>query len=681
MNEILSKIWTPVTTFEKDGTVEANVWGRKYTAREKSFLESIISQETELLAEPVRIYGIENGKECVWENATHRILPESDEVTHICSSFQSESFILNVTNTIEFDGFMDIGITIVPRGLPVEKIGGFGTEDRNYVLEKLWFEIPLKNEIAKTYQIFRRNDIVKDGKFLAGWDDYQKTGYIPDNMSAGHKGEFYVGNDYVGISVMSESAKDWQYEDEYKAIEIVREGDKAILRCHLLDSEPEKWVGKGRDNGIDMSPITFRLFLQVTPIKPLPDDLYEERAVHIDAYTKVKEDYEEYLFSEYEDSGEIILDRFKRLGVNTLYLHEKWNDMQNSFILTQKTQDRIALIVKEAHKRGMKVIPYFGFEISTFSPYWKECGEEVMRIEDDEREARMWYRVPYQRDAQVCYGSKWNEMWVKGVVGLMDKFGFDGLYLDGTIVPMPCKNEKHGCGWRDKDGNLHPTYPIRRIRKLMKEVFIEVEKRGGRINLHSGFQHTFGIGFTHSLVSGEQAQWKLMKGEIKELPEGYFRTLFAMRKTGVNVFAVAYVKEPVWTFRQGVMCSILFGVLPKPTGGEPLEIVSEIWSVLDKYDMKGATWHPYYEVGAITSSDERVKASYYEREVNGKKVRFVFCANTTIEPVSNVKLTIDGGNICVTAGMNTETFKVLGNSISLDLGNFDGCIFIAESEN
>ena len=137
MNEILSKIWSPVTAIEKGGKVETTVWGRKYTAGKKSFLESIISQEIELLAEPIRVWGIENGKECVWGNVTHRILPESDEVTHICSSFQSESFILNVTNTVEFDGFMDIGITIVPRGLPVEKIGGFGTEDRDYVLEKL----------------------------------------------------------------------------------------------------------------------------------------------------------------------------------------------------------------------------------------------------------------------------------------------------------------------------------------------------------------------------------------------------------------------------------------------------------------------------------------------------------------------------------------------------------------
>lgn len=60
------------------------------------------------------------------------------------------------------------------------------------------------------------------------------------------------------------------------------------------------------------------------------------------------------------------------------YLHEKWNDLQNSPFITRKTADRLRLIAEEAHKRGIKVIPYFGYEISSLSPYWHKMGEEIM---------------------------------------------------------------------------------------------------------------------------------------------------------------------------------------------------------------------------------------------------------------------------------------------------------------
>jgi len=59
--------------------------------------------------------------------------------------------------------------------------------------------------------------------------------------------------------------------------------------------------------------------------------------------------------------------------------------------------------------------------------------------------------------------------------------GFDGVYLDGTVEPWACYNERHGCGYRAADGTLRPTYPIFGVRQFMQRLYGMFHPRGGLI--------------------------------------------------------------------------------------------------------------------------------------------------------------------------------------------------------
>jgi hypothetical protein len=56
------KPWTPIKLISLGNKIETHLWGRKYECGDKSFIEKITSQNQELLAEPVRIVGVETVK-------------------------------------------------------------------------------------------------------------------------------------------------------------------------------------------------------------------------------------------------------------------------------------------------------------------------------------------------------------------------------------------------------------------------------------------------------------------------------------------------------------------------------------------------------------------------------------------------------------------------------------------
>lgn len=618
--------WAPIELNRTDNKIIAKVWGRSYTAGGNSFLESIVSQGEELIVSPVRVAGVENGDELKWSELNNFIMSDSDgSKAVICSSAQSSSFVLNTSMTIEYDGCIDLSLSIMPQGRSVNEWFGLGEHMvPGYELNKLYLEIPFKRETAKFYQFYPKSDIRINGEHIED-NAIHQSGNTPDRLELPFKEQIYLGNDRVGLGVFFENDKNMQFADENCAIEVIKNDSETILRIHLLDSEPLNWLDKGPENGKELFPINYRIGLMATPVKEFPANPYEERNMHIDCFKKIPEKYEEFLMSPFENTDEIPFDRFKRLGVNTLYIHEKWNDIQNSPFITEETSRRLKLVVDEAHKRGIKVIPYFGYEIATLSPYWGKIGEEIMRKPGEEYYDIHWYRYPWQRDLIVCYNSKWQDIFVQGIEKLMDEYGFDGIYIDGTIRPSSCANESHGCGYRDKEGILHATYPVWAVRDLMKKLYNVVESRGGIINAHgSAAFNLAALPYCHSLWEGEMIQQQMMHGEIKKLPEGHFRSVFQGRSMGMPMYMLCYSNPPTWTFSQALAMTLPLGILPKPVdSGEPLEIMSSVWSVLDSFEFDGASWIPYYENELIESDNPDIKVSCW---VNKEKY-LILCAN------------------------------------------------------
>lgn len=680
----IMKTWIPVEVDVNGSKVTTKVWGRQYKSGKTSFLESILSQDQELLASPVRLVGEENGRKFVWNDFKNYVMNDSnEEKITLCSSVESEVFILNTSLKIEYDGCVDMSISIMPQGRSVKQALGLDIDGLNgiqFSLTKLWLEIPIKPKVAKFYQFYPLDTVNIDGRDVDAEEEINhilQSEYIPQSLKWNFPEQVFVGNDEVGIGIFLESDRFMQPKDG-KLVELERCDNEVILRIRLLDSEPELWEEKGTMNGIDLHPVSYRVGIIATPVREYPENPYEERNLHIDCFKKIPAEqmYDDFLTSPFEETGESTFDRIERFGVKTLYIHEKWNDLQNSPFLTKQTAERLKLIVREAHKRNIRVIPYFGFEISTLSPYWQMMGEEVMIKETEKNYNASWYRQPPQRALKVCYNSKWQDIFADGIAKMMDEFGFDGIYIDSMVRPLKCMNEKHGCGWRDEEGNLHHTYPVWAIRSLLKKLYKIVTDRGGTINNHSCAAFNMAtLGFCHSMWEGEAIQQTLMQGNISEIPEGHFRSMFTGRNLGVPIYMLCYQNPPIWNFTQGMSTSLPFGIIPKSNDtGEPLEQISNIWNILDKFDFKGAKWCPYYGENILfDTSNGLFKVSCYE---NGNKL-LLMCANS-VDRRAETEVSLRNGNIKIVDFTASCSVKEDSGKIILSADKFDYAVILAK---
>ena len=224
---------------------------------------------------------------------------------------------------------------------------------------------------------------------------------------------------------------------------------------------------------------------------------------------------------------------------------------------------------------------------------------------------------------------------------MMDEYHIDGVYLDGTIIPRYCDNVEHGCGWYDKSGKLHGTYPVHAVRNTFKRLYDIVESRGGMIYVHLPNPNFTSLGFTHLAWYGEMMQMAYVRGGLSQMPLDHFRAAYAGRSMGVPAEFIAYENRPIWTFENALAMSVIHGILPRPNDIEwPLDLMAGVWKTIDSFPVEKAEWLPYWK-NAAKASDERVLISYYRyKAIDGQVMCLVFCSNTCAETLSGVKIDI-----------------------------------------
>ncbi len=225
----------------------------------------------------------------------------------------------------------------------------------------------------------------------------------------------------------------------------------------------------------------------------------------------------------------------------------------------------------------------------------------------------------------------------------MDTCHTDGIYLDGTALPQFCKNTEHGCGYYDKDGHLHGTYPILAIREHFRRLYEIVESRGGEINLHCSSCLNFtAVPYVHGLWLGENLQFTLMHGNSEDVNLDYFRTEYIGRNMGVPAEFIAYENRPIWRFETATACAILHGILPRPNDIDfPLEYMSKIWRAFDSFPIEQSEFMPYWKNKADTAHP-KVKVSYYRyRALDGKESLLAAVVNISPAEVKGVQVTFE----------------------------------------
>lgn len=624
---------------------KAEVIGRSYTFGADGMLSSITAQGVELLAAPMRIVLSEDG-ECAKfddnypENESESFIQSrSDETAVICGCKQSDRFIIDFCNTIDYDGNIDIDLKLMPRGLTVAQLYGINKiKPLQFKLDKLWLEIPLKKEVFTLYHFHENGSIYFEDGTVKEENTTNMSGLLPQkDFSVSFKPLFWLGNEEYGLGWFSENNRNWQNDDEKKAMEIVHTEDAVILRIRLLDSYPVKWAGDPEQGYTLFDPICFNFGFQATPVKPFPQNPYFQNSLHIDCGIKIKGNYMDFFASENR------FDRLKEKGVTTLILHEKWNKSQNWFELSEYTAKQLSYIVEECHKRGIKVLPYFGYEISAMSPAWSALSDKCTVKDETGKPKGGWWRVPFQRDYIACYSSDYAEYFVSGIIKLMDTFNIDGVYLDSTTNPHCCYSIEHGCGWYDHNGNLHGTYPLKAIRKLFKRLSYEVHARGGQLNVHShGVVNFTALPYIDQSWYGENIQLKLMHGGRDDIDLDYFRAEYTGRNMGVPVEFIAYENRPLWTFEQALSCSIIHGILPRPNDiNYPLDLMSEVWKIMGAFPVSISEWMPYWN-NCAKASNEKVKISYYKyTTLAGDDQLLAFVVNISSNVIEKVSVSFD----------------------------------------
>ncbi len=677
---------------EKGKTVEMS--GRRYTVGENSLPVSILAEGEELLAAPIRLVGTENGEEIVWQTdyetneSAAFIQKRTAERVQLLGAMQSESFVANTCIETEYDGYTTMDLKVMPRGLTVaEALGVKEAKKRSYNLSRLWVEIPLKKKFATLYHMFPQTSFYLEDGTVTEETPTSGGGLTPQqNAALPFKALLWLGNEDAGFGYFAETDRNWEIEDENRAIEIVQTDSATVLRIHLLDRQPEAWKpweGDVDDGRVSYPPVTFRFGFQATPVKPFPKKPYLHNGFHLDCYVKTPGEYHKFLSGPVkEGTDEIGYDRIKRLGVTTLIIHEKWNKSQNWFELSEETAANLKNIVEECHARGIKVLTYFGYELASISPVWAEYEEYVLAKRENGRNLGGWYRVPFQRDYLLCYNNVMQDKFVEGIRYIMDTYHTDGIYLDGTSRPFICYNEKHGCGWRDAKGVLHGTYPIGAVRNLFKGLYEVVEARGGMINVHCAACNNFtALSFIHLNWYGENLQRDYLQGKMGKMPVDYFRAEYTGRNIGTPVELIAYENRPVWTFESAVACSIIHGILPRPNDiGHPLELMSSIWKIFESFPIEQASWHPYWNNGdTVQLSDDRALASYYKyTDPTGREKLLFFISNTTADEIENIEIQLPAHFSKATL-LPEQTENVLASGkLSAALGKFGYGIYYVE---
>ncbi len=613
--------WSAVTVEEKPTGVEVGVWGRRHTLAGTALPSSIVTANQEMLSAPIRLVGQADGAAIEWKRGGNFVF-RAEPAQAVVTGWQAgDKLIVNTTTRIDLDGMIRIDAVVLPQYKTAPK------------LERLWLEVPLRRERVGLYHYFP-----------GSWGGAKNSGQLAETgLTLPFKPFIWLGNEESGLGWFAESDKGWQPEKADAAIEVVVEENEVLLRMHLADSALRL-------------PATFTFGIQATPVKPWPADFHQWRVWHVPelgvgSTLPVPKEWWLCHRAFPDRNPEATLDRAAELGVKTAVFHEDWAPIQNYPMTTPEAEFR--KIVDGCHRRGMKVLVYHGYELSPLAPEWAELSDEVLVKNADGEILPGWYRHPEQRDFRVCYNSVWADRLADGIEEARKRYGYDGLYLDGTISPWGCCNERHGCGYRGADGRLHPTYPIFGVRRLMQRLYGMFHPQGGLISAHqSTCCVTPTLAFTDCYWDGEQFAGGSLAGDpLKNLPLDAFRAEFMGRNYGVPCEFLAYERPPHWTYNHALAVSLLHDVRVRPCGLAALEKMAPIWDVMTRFEVDKAQWHPYWEEDPLTAvGPESVRVSLYVHPADGGRVgrALLVVSNLSAGERATAEVKLDVGRIGAT---------------------------------
>ena len=657
-NRIIEEYWRPLRTELADGTgsfVQFNCWNRTYRMN-GALPEGITSNGKEVLSSPIRLHATFCGKEEPVLPSNSYVTEQTDDKTVYLHQASAGNVVLNSRVTVERDGLIWIELMVLP--FTQSGVMPCTSDEAVPKLDSLTLELPISAEIAELYHYWP----------AANYGGLSNSGSLPEGgLALPFRPHLWIGNEEAGLSFYAESDQFWQCADPNRVLTVEKTESAAALRICLLDGMPEAWVGRGFDDwGNALEPVRFSFGLQASPVKPYrPVGDYRYVCHKGLACADPEHPYD-------LDAFEREADELAALGIRWRTFHEDWSMIQNYG--RPKDEAMFQAKVDALHRRGIKAMVYFGYEYASCAPDFFDHGSEsVVRNANGSRRGG-WQRFPPQRDYIVCYAGPYSETMLERCRHAMDEYGVDGIYTDGTYVPWSCANAEHGCGWTDKNGNRHETWPLLRVREHVKKLFIQTHERGGIVEAHQSscvipmilaYCDCYWDG-EHIALTTDPATGNYRSLTGKELIEKYTggsgSGVGTMRAefTGVNFGIPCQFLSYAPTFDECSGLTLLYGVLPKAGGGkDSIREASRHWKIMEKYGLTEERFVPFWrEDCPIRCADSRLSCSAWNTpdgvmavfvNLSGEAAETDFTCTVPYSEAVDLRsgTSLDGAHICL----------------------------------
>lgn len=588
--------WTPVVVEDRKDGFTLRVWGRSYTFDNAILPTSIVSRGEELLAQPVKLVPVFGDKAEEWTDIQHTLLSADEEKAVIVTSATAGNVVFSGAVTVEYDGFVKVDLKICNFWQFSE--GDLATSK----LTGLTLDVLMNKEHSGLFHywpndktsIIPAKDVMNSGRLACG--DYPFKPYM------------MFGSEEAGLGLfLGESDKGFTIDDEDRCITVSEEDGKARMLMRIFDRMPEAWGGETDRWVAALPPLCFTIGFQATPVKPVQLSDMDYKYFHYGVGCCD----DPIMAGKFRDP-EFLAKTLEEAGVRRLVLHEQWSVIQNYGL--PEDPEYFKGLVAACHRHNIRVLVYFGYECSTLHPDFNNMAEKWLIRTPDGHFTGGWQRKPHQRDYMVCYNGDYGAEMRRRIAYVMDELGVDDIYTDGTYVPWECANEAHGCGWRDKNGVLHHTFPVLAVREHVKKLYELVHERGGIIDTHqSSCCLMMTLAFCDSIYDGENIQEMLHKDNLDFLDLAAFRTEYMGYNLGLPANFIAYTNEdrPMEAL-EGL--SLLHNVHCRPCFFSDLPYMSKVWSVFDDYKLNQAEWVPYWRNSVITVANPRTSVSVYKEQ-------------------------------------------------------------------
>ncbi len=434
--------WTPVTY---DGR-SFGVWGRKMSVGAGGLPEQILTQNTPLLAAPMRLVAVTaDGRTVVGVQAlacpaqpkgctpTDKGISTFSQDHRKTAKYEGKLGELTIRSEVmvEFDGMYKVTMTVDPG------------RDKSVAVRSLRLIVPFMREAAD--YVHAAGEGIRTG-FYYGFLPRDKQGVIWTSRKVDSQpmlvGSFipyvWVGSPKGGLCWFADSDEGWVPSDNKAAIEIRRDHDKSVDMVFNLISE---------DCEISR-PRTITFAFQASPVKPM------HKRWRMDSWWCGD------TFIDYASSGSMIW-----LAIPYCRNIEK---CKKQVEVRHASDNRYIFGIG---KYRANAVPYFIHqtlpvrhvpEVTYFGDQWRTSISECL-----------------------FYGKTLTDYMVHNYAEWCKATGIDGYYVD-NMRPVACDNIEAGRGYRLRDGRVQPTYQMFSTRRYFLRVRAAFAEQGkhDKIVLH-----------------------------------------------------------------------------------------------------------------------------------------------------------------------------------------------------